>query len=93
MHFFLYITIKVWYNISIKMKKAEKLYMSKPISTKNLKELILRSDKPLIKIQLLLRTLPEHIRRETLREDYNMKIIKDLANKYTMVQKLSEEII
>jgi hypothetical protein len=67
--------------------------MSKPISTKNLKELILRSDKPLIKIQLLLRTLPEHIRRETLREDYNMKIIKDLANKYTMVQKLSEEII
>tara|TARA_B100001093_G_C26537529_1_gene888717 strand:+ start:93 stop:374 length:282 start_codon:yes stop_codon:yes gene_type:complete len=93
MHFFLYITIKVWYNISIKIKKAEKLYMSKPISTKNLKELILRSDKPLIKIQLLLRTLPEHIRRETLREDYNMKIIKDLANKYTMVQKLSEEII
>ncbi len=67
--------------------------MSKPISTKNLKEIILRSDKPLIKIQLLLRTLPEHIRRETLREDYNMKIIKDLANKYTMVQKLSEEII
>ena len=93
MHFFLYITIKVWYNISIKIKKAEKLYMSKPISTKNLKELILRSEKPLIKIQLLLRTLPEHIRRETLREDYNMKIIKDLANKYTMVQKLSEEII
>ena len=93
MHFFLYITLKVWYNISIKIKKAEKLYMSKPISTKNLKELILRSEKPLIKIQLLLRTLPEHIRRETLREDYNMKIIKDLANKYTMVQKLSEEII
>ena len=93
MHFFLYITIKVWYNISIKIKKAEKLYMSKPISTKNLKELILRSDKPLIKIQLLLRTLPEHIRRETLREDYNMKIIKDLANKYTMVQKLAAEIL
>ncbi len=93
MHFFLYITLKVWYNISIKMKKAEKLYMSKPISTKNLKELILRSDKPLIKIQLLLRTLPETIRRETLREDYNMKILKDLANKYTMVQKLSQEII
>lgn len=67
--------------------------MSKPISTKNLKELILRSEKPSIKIKLLLRTLPENIRRETLREDYNMKIIKDLANKYTMVQKLSEEII
>ena len=27
MHFFLYITIKVWYNISIKIKKAEKFNM------------------------------------------------------------------
>ena len=53
---------------------------------------ITSTNKPSIKIQLLLRTLPEAIRRETLREDNNMKIIKDLANKYTMVQKLSQEI-
>ena len=75
------------------MKKAENTKMSKPISTSSLKALILKSNKPSIKIQLLLRTLPETIRRETLREDYNMKILKDLANKYTMVQKLSQEII
>ena len=67
--------------------------MSKPISTSSLKALILKSNNPLDKINLLLRTLPETIRRETIREDYNMKIIKDLANKYTMVQKLQEEII
>ena len=67
--------------------------MSKPISTSSLKALILKSNKPSIKIQLLLRTLPESIRRETVREDYNMKIIKDLANKYTMVQKLATEIL
>jgi len=67
--------------------------MSKPISTSSLKALILKSNNPSDKINLLLRTLPETIRRETLREDYNMKIIKDLANKYTMVQKLQAEII
>tara|TARA_Y100000385_G_scaffold257538_1_gene284819 strand:- start:232 stop:435 length:204 start_codon:yes stop_codon:yes gene_type:complete len=67
--------------------------MSKPISTSSLKALILKSNNPLDKINLLLRTLPEAIRRETIRKDYNMKIIKDLANKYTMVQKLQAEII
>ena len=67
--------------------------MSKPISTSSLKALILKSNNPLDKINLLLRTLPETIRRETIREDYNMKIIKDLANKYTMVQKLATEIL
>jgi hypothetical protein len=75
------------------MKKAENTKMSKPISTKNLKELILRSENPSIKINLLLRTLPEHIKRESKRIDSNIKIMKNLTNKYTMVQKLSQEII
>jgi hypothetical protein len=67
--------------------------MSKPISTKNLKELILRSENPLIKINILLKTLPHHIVRESQRIDSNIKIMKDLTKKYTMVQKLSQEII
>ena len=67
--------------------------MSKPISTSSLKALILKSNNPSDKINLLLRTLPETIRRETIREDHNIKIIKDLTNKLKMVQKLTMEVI
>ena len=67
--------------------------MSKPISTSSLKTLILTSKKPKYHIEILLRTLPYAIKQESKRINSNMKILKDLTNKYTMVQKLSEEII
>ncbi len=67
--------------------------MSKPISTSSLKTLILTSKKPQYHINVLLRTLPYTIKQETKRLNPNMKIIKDLTNKYKMVQKISTEVI
>ena len=63
--------------------------MSNPISTSSLKKLILRSDNPKAKIDLLLRSLPYSIRQESLRKDMNIKVVKNLVNKLTMVQELS----
>jgi len=63
--------------------------MSNPISTSSLKKLILRSNNPKAKIDLLLRSLPYSIRQESLRKDMNIKVVKNLVNKLTMVQELS----
>ena len=75
------------------MKKAEKLYMSKPISTSSLKTQILLSKNPKYYIELLLRTLPYSIKEEFKRNNPSMDVLRNLTNKYTMVQKLAKEII
>ena len=67
--------------------------MSKPISTSSLKTQILLSKNPKYKIELLLRTLPYHIKEESKRNNPSMDILRNLTNKYTMVQKLAKEII
>ena len=67
--------------------------MSNPISTNSLKKLILKSDNPKAKIDLLLRTLPYHIQRESKRSDMNIAVVKSLVNKLSMVQNLANEVV
>ncbi len=67
--------------------------MSNPISTNSLKKLILRSDNPKAKIDLLLRTLPYHIQRESKRSDMNITVVKSLVNKLSMVQNLADTVV
>jgi len=66
--------------------------MSSPISTNSLKKLILKSDNPKQKIELLLRTLPYSIKEESNRCDMNIEVVKNLVNKLSMVQKLAVDI-
>ena len=66
--------------------------MSSPISTNSLKKLILKSDNPKQKIDLLLRTLPYTIKEESKRSDMNIEVVKNLVNKLSMVQKLAVDI-
>lgn len=66
--------------------------MSNPISTNSLKKLILKSDNPKQKIELLLRTLPYTIKEESKRRDMNIEVVKNLVNKLSMVQKLAVDI-
>jgi len=66
--------------------------MSSPISTNSLKKLILKSDNPRQKIELLLRTLPYTIKEESKRRDMNIEVVKNLVNKLSMVQKLAVDI-
>jgi len=65
--------------------------MSKPVSTATLKKLIVKSDNPTYKINLLLRTLPYHIERESGRTDMNLMVIKSLTNKLLMVRELARK--
>jgi hypothetical protein len=67
--------------------------MSSPISTNSLKKLILKSDNPKQKIELLLRTLPYTIMEESKRRDMNIEVVKNLVNKLSMVKKLSVDIV
>ena len=67
--------------------------MSSPISTNSLKKLILKSDNPKQKIELLLRTLPYTIKEESKRRDMNIEVVKNLVNKLSMVKKLSVDIV
>ena len=64
--------------------------MSNPISTASLKKLILKSNNPKEKIELLLRTLPHTIAQEEKRTDtfYSKDVIKGLTKKLIMVKKL-----
>ena len=64
--------------------------MSKPISTNSLKKLILKSNNPKQKIDLLLRSLPYSIKQESNRYDMNIKVVKSLVNKLSMVQELKK---
>ena len=66
--------------------------MSSPISTNSLKKLILKSDKPRYKIELLLRTLPHSIIHEMQREQPNRKVVDNLLSKLRMVEKLAADI-
>ena len=66
--------------------------MSRPISTNSLKKLILKSAKPAIKINLLLRTLPHSIIHEMQREQPNRKVVDNLLSKLRMVEKLAVDI-
>jgi len=66
--------------------------MSNPISTNSLKKLILRSNNPKQKIDLLLRALPYSIKQESNRSDMNIKVVKSLVNKLSMVQNLKVDI-
>ena len=63
--------------------------MSNPISTNSLKKLILKSDNPKAKIDLLLKTLPHSIIHEMQREQPNRKVIDNLSQKLRMVEKLA----
>ena len=67
--------------------------MSNPISTNSLKKLILKSANPKAKIDLLLRTLPYHIQRESKRSDMNIAVVKSLVNKLSMVQNLADNVV
>ena len=67
--------------------------MSKPISTSSLKTQILLSKNPKYYIQLLLRTLPYSIKEESKRNNPSMDVLRNLTNRYTMIQKLAKEII
>jgi hypothetical protein len=67
--------------------------MSSPISTNSLKKLILKSDKPAIKINLLLRTLPHSIIHEMQREVPNRAVVDNLSQKLRMVEKLAVDIL
>ena len=64
--------------------------MSKPISTNSLKKLILKSNNPKQKIDLLLRSLPYSIKQESNRYDMNIEVVKSLVNKLSMVQELKK---
>jgi len=66
--------------------------MSNPISTNSLKKLILKSNNPKQKIDLLLRALPYSIKQESNRSDMNIKVVKSLVNKLSMVQNLKVDI-
>ena len=67
--------------------------MSNPISVSSLKKLILKSNDPKAKIELLLRTLPYTIEQEEKRPDnfYSEKVIKGLTEKLLMVRKLARQ--
>jgi len=65
--------------------------MSNPISVSSLKKLILKSNNPKAKIELLLRTLPYTIEQEEKREEVNMNVIKGLTDKLLMVRKLARQ--
>ena len=67
--------------------------MSSPISTNSLKKLILKSDKPRIKVNLLLRTLPHSIVHEMQRENPNRAVVDNLSQKLRMVEKLAVDIL
>ena len=67
--------------------------MSNPISTNSLKNLILKSDNPRQKIELLLRTLPHSIIHEMQREQPNRKVVDNLLSKLRMVEKLAVDIL
>ena len=64
--------------------------MSNPISTASLKKLILKSNNPKEKIELLLRTLPYTIEVEEKRPTtfYSEKVIKGLTKKLEMIKEL-----
>jgi len=66
--------------------------MSNPISTSSLKKLILKSNNPKQKIDLLLRALPYSIKQESNRSDMNIAVVKSLVNKLSMVQNLKVDI-
>ena len=68
--------------------------MSNPISTASLKKLILKSNDPRAKIDLLLRTLPYTIAQEQARSEtfYSKDVIKGLTKKLKMVESLSKEV-
>jgi len=64
--------------------------MSNPISTASLKKLILKSNNPKAKIELLLKTLPYTIEQEEKRDTfYSEKVIKGLTKKLLMVRELA----
>ena len=67
--------------------------MSSPISTNLLKNLILKSDTPRIKINLLLRTLPHSIMHEMQRQEPNRAVVDNLSQKLRMVEKLAVDIL
>ncbi len=67
--------------------------MSSPISTNSLKKLILKSDNPAIKINLLLRTLPHSIMHEMQRQEPNRAVVDNLSQKLRMVEKLAVDIL
>ena len=67
--------------------------MSSPISTNSLKKLILKSNDPKAKIDLLLRTLPHSIVHEMQREVPNRAVVDNLSQKLRMVEKLAVDIL
>lgn len=66
--------------------------MSSPISTNSLKKLILKSNDPKAKIDLLLKTLPHSIIHEMQRQEPNRAVVDNLSKKLRMVEKLSVDI-
>ena len=64
--------------------------MSNPISVSSLKQLILRSNDPKAKIDLLLRTLPYTISQEQARSDMNIAVVKGLQKRLEMVEGLAK---
>jgi|TARA_B100001094_G_scaffold206176_1_gene200066 hypothetical protein len=66
--------------------------MSSPISTNSLKKLILKSNDPKAKIDLLLRTLPHSIIHEMQRQEPNRAVVDNLSKKLRMVEKLAVDI-
>ena len=67
--------------------------MSSPISTNSLKKLILKSNDPKAKIDLLLKTLPHSIIHEMQRQEPNRAVVDNLSKKLRMVEKLSVDIL
>ena len=67
--------------------------MSSPISTNSLKKLILKSNDPKAKIDLLLRTLPHSIIHEMQRQEPNRAVVDNLSKKLRMVEKLAVDIL
>ena len=66
--------------------------MSSPISTNSLKKLILKSNDPKAKIDLLLKTLPHSIIHEMQRQEPNRAVVDNLSKKLRMVEKLLVDI-
>tara|TARA_B100001057_G_scaffold443203_1_gene479130 strand:+ start:92 stop:355 length:264 start_codon:yes stop_codon:yes gene_type:complete len=67
--------------------------MSNPISTASLKKLILKSNNPKAKIELLLKTLPYTIAQEEKRDTfYSIDVIKGLKKKLKMVEELAKDL-
>ena len=68
--------------------------MSNPISVSSLKKLILKSNDPKAKIELLLKTLPYTIQQEEKRSEtfYSKDVIKGLKKKLKMVEGLAKDI-